>query len=69
VTSAIEGLIACVIYWQAKEISRVIQMDISEGEDINLTLAEHVSRIEWEEYHPLRTVRSERLSGIRTLVH
>ena len=38
----------CVIYWQAKEISRVLKMGIPEGEDINISLREHVSPIEWE---------------------
>jgi hypothetical protein len=32
----------------AKEISRVLKMGIPEGEDINISLLEHVSPIEWE---------------------
>jgi hypothetical protein len=39
---------ACVIYWQAKEISRVARIDIPGGEDIDFRLLEHVSPIEWE---------------------
>jgi hypothetical protein len=35
-------------HWQAKEISRVLKMGIPEGEDINISLLEHVSPIEWE---------------------
>ena len=31
-----------------KEISRVLKMGIPEGEDINFSLLEHVSPIEWE---------------------
>jgi hypothetical protein len=33
---------------QAKEISRVLKMGIPEGEDIDISLLEHVSPIEWE---------------------
>ncbi len=37
-----------VVNWQAKEISRVLKMGIPEGEDIEISLLEHVSPIEWE---------------------
>lgn len=46
--SCLTLLLACVIYWQAKEISRVLKMGIQEGEDIDISLAEHVSPIEWD---------------------
>ncbi len=46
--SCLTLLVACVIYWQAKEISRVVQMGVPEGEGIDLRLLEHVSPIEWE---------------------
>src|SRR5208283_1275803 len=46
--SCLTLLLACVIYWQAKEISRVLKMGIPEGEDIDISLLEHVSPIEWE---------------------
>jgi TnpA family transposase len=46
--SCVTLLLACVVYWQAKEISRVLKMGIPEGEDINMSLLEHVSPIEWE---------------------
>jgi hypothetical protein len=46
--SCLTLLLACVVYWQAKEISRVPKMGIPEGEDIDLSLLEHVSPIEWE---------------------
>ena len=36
------------VYWQAKEISRVLKMGIPEGERINISLLEHVSPIERE---------------------
>ena len=46
--SCLTLLLACVVYWQAKEISRVLKMGIPEGEDINISLLERVSPIEWE---------------------
>ena len=46
--SCLTLLLACVVYWQAKEISRVLRMGIPEGEEINISLLEHVSPIEWE---------------------
>jgi hypothetical protein len=36
--SCLTLLLACVIYWQAKEISRVLKMGIQEGEDIDISL-------------------------------
>jgi hypothetical protein len=43
-------ILACVIYWQAKEISRVVQWCRPEDEKdkIDVTLLEHVSPIEWD---------------------
>ena len=38
--SCLTLLLACVFYWQAKEISRVLKMGIPEGEDINFSLLE-----------------------------
>ena len=46
--SSLTLLLACVIYWQAKEISRVLKMRAPEGEEIDFSLLEHVSPIEWE---------------------
>jgi hypothetical protein len=46
--SCLTLLLACVIYWQAKEISRVLKTGVPEGEDIDISLLEHVSPIEWE---------------------
>lgn len=39
---------ASIIYWQAKEISRVIHECDPEGSNINLSLLEHISPIGWE---------------------
>jgi TnpA family transposase len=46
--SCLTLLLACVIHWQAKEISRAVQMGSPEGEGINIALLKHVSPIEWE---------------------
>ena len=48
--SCLTLILACVIYWQAKEISRVVgwcQPQESEAK-IDVTLLEHVSPIEWD---------------------
>jgi len=39
---------ACIIYWQAKEINRVILEGEPEKAGIALSLLEHISPIEWE---------------------
>jgi hypothetical protein len=39
---------ACIIYWQAKEISRVIHEHDSEDAGVDLSLLEHISPIGWE---------------------
>jgi hypothetical protein len=44
--SCLTLLLACVVYWQSKEISRVLKMGIPEGGDINISLLERVSPIE-----------------------
>jgi len=46
--SCLTLLLACVIYWQAKEISRIVQMGAPERENVDFRLLEHVSPIEWE---------------------
>ena len=46
--SCIMLILACVIYWQAKEISRVVRWGQSEDEKIDVALLEHVSPIEWD---------------------
>ena len=40
-------LIAAIIYWQAKEISKVIQEKDPEAAGIDISLLTHVSPIEW----------------------
>ncbi len=46
--SCLTLILACVIYWQAKEISRVVRWCRPEDEKIDVTLLEHVSPIEWD---------------------
>ena len=41
-------IMACIIYWQAKEISRVIRECEPQATNIDLTLLEHISPIGWE---------------------
>jgi hypothetical protein len=41
-------ILACVIYWQAKEISRVVRWCQPEDEKIDVALPEHTSAIEWD---------------------
>ena len=41
-------ILACIIYWQAREITRVIQQCDPAEEGIDVELLQHVSPIEWE---------------------
>lgn len=47
-SSCLTLIMACIIYWQAKEINRVILEGEPERAGIDLTLLEHVSPIGWE---------------------
>lgn len=46
--SCLTLIMACIIYWQAKEINRVILEGDPEGAGIDLSLLEHVSPIGWD---------------------
>ena len=46
--SCLTLILACVIYWQAKEISRVVRWCKPEDDKIDVTLLEHISPIEWD---------------------
>ena len=46
--SCLTLIMACIIYWQSKEISRVISQCDPEENGINLSMLEHISPIEWE---------------------
>ena len=39
---------ACIIYWQAKEINRVINECDPEAAGVDVSLLEHISPIEWD---------------------
>ena len=41
-------IVACIIYWQAKDISRVIRTADPERHGIELSRLRHVSPIEWD---------------------
>ena len=41
-------ILACIIYWQAREINRVVLECDPEGNGINLNLIEHISPITWD---------------------
>jgi TnpA family transposase len=46
--SCLKLILACIIYWQAKEIKRVIDEYNPKAEKINLKLLEHISPIGWD---------------------
>lgn len=46
--SCLTLIMACIIYWQAKEINRVILECDPEGAGVDLSLLEHISPIGWE---------------------
>ena len=46
--SCLTLLLACIIYWQAKEINRVVTEHYQESSHIDLSLMEHISPITWE---------------------
>ncbi len=46
--SCLTLILAGIIYWQAKEISRVVQECDPVGSGVDVSLLEHVSPIEWD---------------------
>ncbi|MCA9988452.1 MAG: Tn3 family transposase [Anaerolineales bacterium] len=44
-SSCLTLIMACIIYWQSKEINRVILEGDPEVEGIDLTLLEHISPV------------------------
>lgn len=46
--SCLTLILACIIYWQAKEINRVVIEYDQDGSDIDLSLMEHISPITWD---------------------
>ena len=47
-SSCLTLIMACIIYWQAKEISRVILEGDSDAAGVDLSLLEHISPVRWE---------------------
>ncbi|MGO9055797.1 MAG: hypothetical protein ACLQU2_00180 [Candidatus Binataceae bacterium] len=41
-------ILACILHWQAREISRVLSQHEPVANGVDLTLLEHVSPIEWD---------------------
>ena len=41
-------ILASIIYWQAREINRVVMECDPEGNGINLQLMQHISPITWD---------------------
>ena len=46
--SCLTLILACIVYWQAKEINRVVFDSDPEGTDIDLQLMEHISPVTWD---------------------
>jgi TnpA family transposase len=46
--SCLTLILACIIYWQARELDRVLNECDPQSNGINVSLLEHVSPIEWE---------------------
>jgi TnpA family transposase len=46
--SCLTLILACIVYWQAREISRALSQCDPAGNGIDLALLEHVSPIEWD---------------------
>ena len=46
--SCLTLIVACIIYWQARDMSRVIRTTDPERHGIELSLLRHVSPIEWD---------------------
>ncbi|MBE0524916.1 MAG: Tn3 family transposase [Methanosarcinales archaeon] len=46
--SCLNLILACIIYWQAKEINKVIMENYPENSSIDLSFMEHISPIAWD---------------------
>ena len=47
-TSCLTLILACIVYWQAREIFRVISQADPASNGLDLSLLEHISPIEWD---------------------
>ena len=48
--SCLTLILACIVYWQAREISRVLSQRDPVADGVDLSLLEHVSPIEWVQH-------------------
>ena len=46
--SCLTLIMACIVYWQAKEIARIISENNIDDADLDLSLLEHISPIGWD---------------------
>jgi hypothetical protein len=46
--SCLNLILACIVYWQRREISRVLSQCDPLANGIDLSLLEHVSPVEWD---------------------
>jgi hypothetical protein len=46
--SCLNLILACIVYWQAREISRVLSQYDPVANGVDTSLLEHVSPIEWD---------------------
>jgi len=46
--SCLTLIVACIVYWQAREMSHVIRTCDPDGAGVDIALLEHVSPIEWD---------------------
>ena len=46
--SCLTLILACIIYWQAKQITQTVRSGDAAAEGIDATLLQHVSPIEWD---------------------
>jgi TnpA family transposase len=46
--SCLTLILACIIYWQAQEITRVVALAEERGHELDTALLEHISPIEWD---------------------
>jgi hypothetical protein len=46
--SCLNLILACIVYWQASEIRRVLSQSDLSANGIDLSLLEHTGPIEWE---------------------
>ena len=46
--SCLNLILACIVYWQAREIARILAEDNPESEGIDTSMLSHISPIGWD---------------------